>query len=97
VPVRDGTGRTVGVLRADAVAAVPVERRRQLRVVEIAEPMRDVPVVAHTADVAAVVEEHPEVLDLGVLVSGPYGRLCGVLGPRELLAAGLAGARAAAS
>jgi Zn-dependent protease len=85
VPVRDGTGRTVGVLRAEALAAVPPERRRHLRVTDVADPLRDVPIVGEAADVDAVVEEHPEALDIGVLVAGHDGRLVGVLGPAQLL------------
>jgi hypothetical protein len=96
VPVRDGAGRTIGALRAEALAAVPPDRRRQLRVTDIAEPLRDVPIVGEGADVAALVESHPEALELGVLVAGPDGRVRGVLGPAQLLSVRLNRSRAGA-
>lgn len=86
-PVRGGDGRLIGALRRSVLEAVPAAERRHVRVIDVVEPMRDVPVVAFDAQVDAVVASHPEAFGLGVFVAGPDGATVGVLGPDELLAA----------
>lgn len=84
-PVRDERGEITGVVRLSAAAAVPEELRRTVRVAELTEPRRDVPVVGMDEPLLEVVQNHPEVQHGTVMVVDGHGRVVGVLGPESLV------------
>lgn len=83
-PVRDERGEIVGVVRLVDAIAVPTPERRSVRVLELTEPRRDVPVVGVDEPLLAVVRDHPEVQHGTVMVVDRTGRIVGVLGPEGL-------------
>ncbi len=83
-PVRDERGEIMGVVRLSRAMEVPAEQRRIVRVAELVEPRRDVPVVAADEPLLRVVQNHPEVQYGTVMVVDGDGRVVGVLGPEGL-------------
>ncbi|MEZ5262990.1 MAG: site-2 protease family protein [Acidimicrobiales bacterium] len=84
-PVRDERGEIIGVVHLASAAAVPEAMRRTVRVAELTEPRRDVPVVGADEPLLAVVQNHPEVQHGTVMVVDHTGRIVGVLGPESLV------------
>ena len=90
-PVRDRTGNIIGVVRLATALTIPPERRHEFRMAQLAEPRRDVPVVAVDAPLLQVLADHPELRHGTVLVVDRNRRIVGMLGPQVLDAHQLAG------
>ncbi len=90
-PVRDRHGEIIGVVRLATALTIPPARRHEFHMAQLAEPRRDVPVVAEDAPLLQVLADHPELRHGTVLVVDRNHRIVGTLGPQVLDAHQLAG------